>query len=106
MVTVGEILSLGRQFGWGEDKLAAARGLLAEAVVVDINTEPVLSSYAEIDAWCRQNGFALGKNDVWIAATAAVTELLLLTTDKDFDPLDGHFLRRRYFDPAGDYSPP
>jgi tRNA(fMet)-specific endonuclease VapC len=30
----------------------------------------------------------MGKNDLWIAATAAVLECPLLTTDKDFQHLD------------------
>lgn len=105
IVTVGEMLSLGRQFGWGGQKLEYMHELLHELVIVDINSEPVLSSYAEIDAWCRQNGIALGKNDLWIAATAVATGAVLLTADKDFDPLHKRFLDRVFYDPAGAYPP-
>ena len=33
----------------------------------------------------------MGKNDVWIAATAMATSTSLLTSDKDFEHLDGEF---------------
>lgn len=105
VVCVGEILSLGKQFGWGEQKLKTLRELLAELVIVDINSEPVLTAYAEIDAWCRQSGKRPGKNDLWIAATAVATDATLLTSDKDFDPLHERFLKRLYFDPEASYPP-
>jgi tRNA(fMet)-specific endonuclease VapC len=31
----------------------------------------------------------MGKNDLWIAATASVTKAILVTSDKDFTHLDG-----------------
>jgi hypothetical protein len=34
----------------------------------------------------------MGKNDLWIAATAFVTKSTLLTTDDDFDHLDPQFI--------------
>ena len=34
----------------------------------------------------------MGKNDLWIAATAAVEGATLLTADNDFDLLSGTFL--------------
>jgi tRNA(fMet)-specific endonuclease VapC len=43
--------------------------------------------YGEIDAWSLSVGRKMGKNDVWIAARARVTNTTLLTTDCDFDPL-------------------
>ena len=39
---------------------------------------------------------SMGKNDLWIAATASVLNVPLLTTDKDFLHLDGHFLDLSY----------
>jgi tRNA(fMet)-specific endonuclease VapC len=105
VVTVGEILSLALKFGWGDQKQGRMRELLAEMVIVDINSEPVLSAYAEIDDWCRQQGVHPGKNDIWIAATTVATKAVLLTTDKDFDPLHEVFLERVYYDPQGSYPP-
>ncbi|TVR37243.1 MAG: PIN domain-containing protein [Balneolaceae bacterium] len=34
----------------------------------------------------------VGKNDLWIAATAHITNSKLVTTDDDFDHLDGVFV--------------
>lgn len=34
----------------------------------------------------------MGKNDLWIAATASVLGTKLLTTDEDYTHLDGVFL--------------
>ena len=54
---------------------------------------------AEIDAYLKKNGKTVGNNDVWIAATARAAGALLLTTDRDFEPLDPTFLRHHYIPP-------
>ena len=38
----------------------------------------------------------MGKNDIWIAATASVFKLTLVTTDKDFDHLKDKYLDLEY----------
>jgi len=40
----------------------------------------------------------MGKNDLWIAATAVVENAELITTEKDFIHLDGEFLTVHYVD--------
>jgi predicted nucleic acid-binding protein len=35
----------------------------------------------------------MGKNDLWIAATASVLDIPLMTTDNDFTHLDAVFLK-------------
>ena len=40
----------------------------------------------------------MSKNDLWIAATAYVTNATLVTTDKDFDHLN-EFIKVTYLDP-------
>ena len=87
VVSVGEMLSLARQFSWGAKKTAEIGKLVENLVVEDINTPEILAAYGEIDHASRENGRTMGKNDVWIAATAKVTGATLLTTDKDFDHL-------------------
>lgn len=47
-----------------------------------------------------KSGRAMGKNDRWIAATAAATGATLLTTDRDFDHLTSLLLTRHWIDPA------
>lgn len=87
VVSVGEIYSLARQFGWGPKKIAEVTKLLENLVVEDINAPEILAAYGEIDHASREIGRPMGKNDVWIAATAKVTGATLLTTDRDFDHL-------------------
>lgn len=94
VVTIGECLSLVRQFHWGAERIHALESLLSEFVVVDINTRPVLERFGEFHALTKSVGKTLGHNDLWIAATAAATGAHLITTDTDFDPLHPHHIRR------------
>lgn len=87
VVSVGEILSLARQFRWGAKKTTDIARMLSNLVVEDINAPEVLAVYAEIDHASREAGRKMGKNDVRIAATAKVAGATLLTTDRDFDHL-------------------
>lgn len=96
-------MALGQKRRWGADKTDRMKELMGELIIVDINSQPVLEAYAELDAWSGSNGKTLGKNDLWIAATAVATDSILLTTDRDFDPLDGRFLQRTYYDPNAKY---
>jgi tRNA(fMet)-specific endonuclease VapC len=63
----------------------------------------LLPTYIGIDAYSQRNHpdyekypFStprnMGKNDLWIAATASLLNLKLVTTDGDFDHLDSSFL--------------
>lgn len=72
---------------------------LGQLVIVPIAQSQLVSAYALISDYCRRNGAALSKNDLWIAATANVTRATLLTTDKDFDPLTPVFLDRDWIAP-------
>lgn len=78
--------------------------LLTQFIVTDINFESIIRRYAEIDAFSQGKlpdfplGMAsrnMGKNDLWIAATASALSLTLLTTDRDFDHLSPTFLNLR-----------
>jgi tRNA(fMet)-specific endonuclease VapC len=75
--------------------------LFPQFVITDINIESIIRQYAEIDAYSQGTltgkplGISarnMGKNDLWIAATASALDLTLLTTDKDFEHLNGVFL--------------
>ncbi len=87
VVTVGEMYSLASQFVWGQAKRDALQLLLDEIVWVDINHPDILDAYGRLDYASYGQGKTMGKNDIWIAATARVTQTTLLTTDKDFDHL-------------------
>ena len=58
-----------------------------------------LESYALIDTYSHRVGISIGKNDLWIAASAHTTGATLVTTDKDFDHLHGKFLQRLWIAP-------
>lgn len=105
VVTVGEIEKLARQFGWGNDKLTAMRGLLHQLIWIDINDPAIFSSYAEIECVSDAQGISMGKNDAWIAATAKASGATLLTTDRDFDHLDPTQLTRIWIDPQTPSQP-
>ena len=70
-----------------------------------INFEEVIKKYAQIDAYSQgkseksKGKFSsrnMGKNDIWIAATASVFDLKLVTTDKDFDHLEEEYIDLLY----------
>ena len=58
---------------WGEKKQADLKQLLEEMTWLDINHPDVLDAYAELDDWSERANRKIGKNDLWIAATAKVT---------------------------------
>lgn len=105
VVTVGECLSLGRQFRWGASKVETLEALLRELVIVNIDSRPVLERFGELHSWTRSIGRTLGHNDLWIAATAAATGAHLLTTDGDFDPLRPNYIRCTIIPSDGDSAP-
>jgi tRNA(fMet)-specific endonuclease VapC len=115
IVTVGEIYSLAAQLHWGDKKKKVVESLLDEFYSIDINDQDILERYAEIDAFSQgrhverklPDGMSsrnMGKNDLWIAATASVLNAKLLTTDRDFDHLHKEFLEVIYIDPSIDYK--
>jgi tRNA(fMet)-specific endonuclease VapC len=99
IITVGETLAFVRKRNWGTAKTDQLEILLRELVVVDVSSDPVLQSYAEIDTFLTRTGNPIEQNDIWIAATARATNSLLLTTDKDFDVLQPTYVNRVWIDP-------
>lgn len=79
--------------------------LLDELACVPVDgISPLMDAYADIDTYSQGKhreylappGFSarnMGKNDLWIAATAFLLDIPLLTTDKDFDHLHPHFIK-------------
>lgn len=104
-VTVGEIHSIALRNRWGEKRMTALSDLLKTVNIIFIDDNPTLIQfYSEIDVYSqnqhpdfRMTGSArkMGKNDLWIAATTAIFNGTLLSTDNDFSHLNGQFL---YFD--------
>jgi tRNA(fMet)-specific endonuclease VapC len=100
IVTVGEILAFAQKKGWGMAKVESMEALLRQLVIVDIHSESVLRSYAEVDSFLTAQGHPIEQNDLWIAATAMAANAHLLTTDKDFDSLAPEHIRRTWINPA------
>lgn len=103
IVTEAEMKSLAIQFGWGEKKKRQLEKLLGYFLKVPVQSEKQIKVYAEIDAYSKHkdpernypkgySSIKVGKNDLWIAATAHITNSKLVTTDDDFDHLDGVFV--------------
>ena len=74
--------------------------LLRELPIAEISSEPVIAAYARLDQESRKLGRKMGKNDLWIAAVAAVQGAVILTTDKDFDHLHPTWVDREWVDPT------
>lgn len=100
IVTEGEMRALALRLAWGAAKVQRLNQLLSLFIIVPLPHRNIIDAYARIDHYCVQNGLVVGKNDLWIAATAHVTGATILTTDRDFDPLHGLFLQRDWVDPA------
>jgi tRNA(fMet)-specific endonuclease VapC len=105
-VSEGELRSLAVQWLWADRKLDQTEFALGYFTLQTIEEPEVMRMYATIDAYCESVGQSMGKNDLWIAATAAVTGATLLTTDRDFDRIAPQFLNRLWIDPDVGSSPP
>lgn len=92
VVTRGEAFAFAKRRAWGDAKRAELDHILAQFVTVDINDPQIIESYAEIDNHSQSRGRKMGKNDLWIAAVAHVSQAALMSTDGDFDHLNGSHL--------------
>jgi len=101
VVSLGEIESLAIQNKWGNKRLLGLNELLNKFIIADVNVQTIIVRYAEIDAYSQakypkhKSEFTsrnMGKNDLWIASTASVLKLKLLTTDQDFNHLNKLFV--------------
>lgn len=103
IVTKAELFSIATQNNWGEKKREKLNQLLSKFILIPINTEDIIVRYSEIDSFSQgrlatrslPSGITsrnMGKNDIWIAATASLTKSQLLTSDDDFDHLNKEFI--------------
>jgi tRNA(fMet)-specific endonuclease VapC len=100
IVTVAEVMATAKKNDWGEKKLKVIQKLLDSLVIVEIRYADLIDAYVEIDTYSqgklkdrplKVSARNMGKNDLWIAATAYVTGSRLITADKDFEHLHGDF---------------
>lgn len=101
IASIGEIRSISIQNQWGTTRLKELRAALLDFVIVGVNGNDLVERYAEIDAYSQGKlpgkklsltARNMGKNDLWIAATASLLDASLFTTDADFDHLKGVLL--------------
>ena len=100
-MSLGELYALALRNNWGEKRLQQIELIKQNFTIIDINIDPIIHRYADIDAFSQGkhpnkassgSSRTMGKNDLWIAATASIYDLILLTSDGDFNHLDSVFL--------------
>jgi tRNA(fMet)-specific endonuclease VapC len=97
IVTHAELWVLVERNGWGERQQAVVERALSEFVTVDVAGAAIVEAYRKVEA--ASHGRTMGKNDIWVAATAMIAGLPLITTDTDFQHLDGKLLMVKYVNP-------
>ena len=102
VVTVGELESIMIQRNYGQRKIERVQELLNQFSIIDINIREIIQRYGQIDSYSQgkhpvlKSTFSsrnMGKNDLWIAATSSVYDLVLITTDNDFNHLSKEFIK-------------
>lgn len=101
VISLGELCAIALHNNWGERRLAQIAQVRQDFTIIDINIEEIIQKYAQIDAFSQGklanrpltvSARNMGKNDLWIAATASVFNMQLITADADFEHLDASFL--------------
>ncbi|MGJ8667010.1 MAG: PIN domain-containing protein [Patiriisocius sp.] len=106
VVTKAELITFAQIAGWQSSKLAFLNKFLKGVTYVDIihSDNLLIDNYKIIDCYSKNiipdnkgvfkggSHVTMGKNDLWIGATALTLNATLLTTDKDFDHLAGTIL--------------
>lgn len=102
---LAEIMVLAKCRKWGSAKLKALKKLLEEFIYV-IPDQSVVDSYVMIDVYSSNKlegnklgkSETMGKNDLWIVATASATKSTLITMDRDFEHLIDKKIEGVYLD--------
>lgn len=104
-INIAETQSIAFQNNWGDIKMEILEDFFSTVRAIDVS-RALLHNYIAIDAYSQRTHpdyqkypFStprnMGKNDLWIAATASLLNLQLVTTDKDFNHLETSFLSLR-----------
>lgn len=89
-VTVGELRAFAQ--AWGDRRKALLNRVISQLLVLPIARPAIYQRWAELYSHAKSRGLAIQNdhNDIWIAATAHVAGLPLLSSDKSaFLPLRG-----------------
>lgn len=111
IVSSGEVLKLAKHRGWGQKKLDRMDKCLEGYLPINIDSSHIIDAYATIGAWSERARIVapdwpplpypavrMGKNDLWIAATAHALNLTVLSTDRGFEFLDKKWIDYIYID--------
>jgi tRNA(fMet)-specific endonuclease VapC len=93
-VTEAEVRAMARRLGWGNARMNQLGFILTLLRRAPVENDAILDAYIEMDYYSHGAGHDMGKNDLWIAATAHATGAALITTDRDFDHLHDVFIER------------
>lgn len=89
-VTVAELLAFAE--AWGDKRRSLLKSIIDELLVIPISRPEIHAQWAKLYSHAKANGLPIqhDHNDVWIAATAKLAGLRLLSTDgKAYLPLRG-----------------
>ncbi len=109
IASIAEVQSIAFQNNWGSVKLTSLEYIFSNVTVIEL-TDILIDAYINIDAFSQRNHPSfqefphktsrnMGKNDLWIAATASLLNLTLVTTDADFDHLNNYFVQLYKLEP-------
>lgn len=102
IVTHGEIKVLAERNNWGDEKRNALATALDSLITINIDSEPLVQAYVQVEEASRNapgGARNMGQNDMWIAATALLSGQPLITTDGDFNHLNGRLITVHWIDP-------
>lgn len=87
---------------WGQAKINRLKKLVEKIAVIDIAAadDQLMNAYATLWNYSKNalpgdklgKSIGIGQNDVWIAALAHTAKAALVTTDGDFDHLNGKWI--------------
>jgi len=107
VVSLGEVNAIIKKLQLGKKRKEHIHQILSKTNKIGIDFDEIIDKYGDIDAYSQgkltnnKSKFTsrnMGKNDLWIAATSSVYDLVLITTDKDFEHLDKEYLQLEYVD--------
>lgn len=100
VINIGEIESLAYQLNWGASRRQRLQEIIEQIQLIGIY-EQIIHAYAEIDAFSQGklagrplglSARSMGKNDIWLAATAHIGQFKFITTDNDFNHLNHQYI--------------
>jgi tRNA(fMet)-specific endonuclease VapC len=103
IVSIGELYAIALRQCWSKDRMDRLADIISAIPPIDISNPNIVEKYGEIAVYSQgrhptkklpkgTSSRQMSNNDTWIAATGTVLKATLLTTDGDFDHLDGVFL--------------